>query len=82
MQNNKLKAANNRLMERMTQQNERISVLDKRNTKLEFEMQLHLTESENNAKEIQMEKDRHSRLTWPSFVFKVVIKILANNTSP
>ena len=59
----KAKAADHRLMGRIIRRNERISVLNEENTKLEFELQLHLIELENNTKVIQMEKDKHSHLT-------------------
>ena len=80
--NNKLMALNSRLSKRIIKRNETIEITNERNEELSFQLQLSLTEAENNAKTIERERDHKGRKVWPLVVMKIIVEMLVNGTLP
>ena len=77
----KHKATMKRLNDEMIEKNVKIKLLNDANETLEFNMQLHLTEQENNVTVIGREKTANYE-ACPLVVMKVTIEMLVNGTKP
>ena len=79
---NKLMALNSRLSKIIIKRNETIEIINERNEELSFQLQLSLTEAENNTKTIERERDHKGRKVWPLVVMKIIVEMLVNGTLP
>ena len=78
----KIKLHNNRLKDKLTQRNECTSMLPDENKELSFQLEVTLTEAEQNVTKIELERDDKNRKAWPSLFAKIMIKMLVNGTPP
>ena len=78
----KLNAANVRLKKSIVKRNEIIKIMNDEKNELSFQLQLELTEAENNTTVIQRERDHRNRKPWPLLVLNIIIEILDNGTLP
>ena len=67
--------------EKLARYKETIRTAYKRNQKLEFQLELSLTEVEMNTKIIKIELNNKKRLVWLLIIVKIMIEMLANGIS-
>ena len=79
---NKLTVANARIKESIVKRNEIIKMINDEKNELSFQLQLKLTEAENNTTVIQRECDRKNRKAWTLLATKIIIEMLNNGTLP
>ena len=59
-----------------------MQIVTEENDTLQFNLELKLTDDENNKLVIKRELDKNKRKVWPLVVVKVIIEMLVNGTRP